>query len=72
METAEYTSTLCIQENGKPDMSHEENLDIVYTRSRNKLVEVPIQENDFIELGKIIDDIVAIIQKCRYPKPTKY
>jgi len=45
---------------------------IVYTRSRNKLVEVPIQEKDFIELKKIIDEVVAIIQKCHYPKPTKY
>ena len=34
---------------------------IVYTRSKNKLVEVPIQEKDFVELGKIIDEIVAII-----------
>lgn len=45
---------------------------IVYTRSKNKLVEVPIQEKDFVELKKIIDEIVAIIQKCHYPKPTKY
>jgi len=45
---------------------------IVYTRSKNKLVEVPIQGKDFIELEKIIDEIVVIIQKCRYPKPTKY
>jgi CRISPR-associated exonuclease Cas4 len=45
---------------------------IVYTRSKNKLVEMPIQEKDFVELGRIIDEVVAIIQKCRYPKPTKY
>ena len=45
---------------------------IVYTRSRNKLVEVPIHETDFIELSKIICEILDIIQKCRYPKPTKY
>jgi CRISPR-associated exonuclease Cas4 len=45
---------------------------IVYTRSRNKLVEVPLQEKNFVELEKIIDEIVAIIQKCRYPEPTKY
>ena len=42
---------------------------IVYTRSRNKLVEVPIQEKDFIELSKIIGEILDIIQECRYPKP---
>jgi len=45
---------------------------IVYTRSKNKLIEVPIKEKDLVELEKIIDEIVAIIQKCRYPKPTKY
>jgi CRISPR-associated exonuclease Cas4 len=45
---------------------------IVYTRSKNKLVEVPIQKKDFVKLEKIIDEIVEIIQKCRYPKPTKY
>ena len=44
---------------------------IVYTRSENKLVEVPIQEKDFVELEKTIGEILAVIQKCRYPKPTK-
>ncbi len=43
---------------------------IVYTRSKNKLVEIPIKEKNFIELGKIIDDMMNIIQKCRYPKST--
>ena len=43
---------------------------IVYTRSKNKLVEVPLKDKDFIELEKIIDDMTSIIQKCRYPKPT--
>ena len=43
---------------------------IIYTRSKNKLVEIPIKEKDFIELEKIIDDMTNIIQNCRYPKPT--
>jgi len=43
---------------------------IVYTRSKNKLVEVPIKDKDFIELEKIINDMINIIQYCRYPEPT--
>ena len=43
---------------------------IIYTRSKNKLIEVSIKDKDFIELEKIIDDMTSIIQKCRYPKPT--
>ena len=45
---------------------------IVYTRSRNKLVEVPIKEKDFKELKKTINDILDVIQRCRYPKPTRH
>lgn len=43
---------------------------IIYTRSKNKLVEVSIKDKDFIELEKIVDDMTNIIQNCRYPKPT--
>ena len=43
---------------------------IIYTRSKNKLVEVPIKDKDFIQLEKIVDDMTNIIQNCRYPKPT--
>jgi len=43
---------------------------IIYTRSKNKLVEVPIKEKDFNELEKIIDDMIRIINNCIYPKPT--
>lgn len=43
---------------------------IIYTRSKNKLVEVPLKDKDFIELEKIIDDMTSIIQNCRYPRPT--
>jgi CRISPR-associated exonuclease Cas4 len=45
---------------------------IIYTRSKNKLIEVPIHEKDFEELQKIISEILDIVQQCRYPKPTKY
>lgn len=45
---------------------------IVYTRSKNKLVEVPILEKDYTELEEIIGDLLDIIQKGRYPESTKY
>ena len=45
---------------------------IIYTRSKNKLIEVPIQEKDFKELDKIIKEILDVILKCRYPLPTKF
>ncbi|RLD42300.1 MAG: CRISPR-associated protein Cas4, partial [Bacteroidetes bacterium] len=45
---------------------------IVYMRSKNKLVKVPIQQKDFYELEKIVGNLLDIIQKCRYPKPTRY
>ncbi len=43
---------------------------IVYTRSNNRLVEVPISEKDFVELDKTIHEIMDVIQRCRYPRPT--
>jgi len=45
---------------------------IVYTRSRNKLIEVPINDQMYSELDKIINGLLDIIQKGIYPKPTKY
>jgi CRISPR-associated exonuclease Cas4 len=45
---------------------------IVYTRSRNKLIEVSINEQMYSELDKIISGLLDIIQKGVYPKPTKY
>ena len=45
---------------------------IVYTRSKNKLVEVPIQDKDFNKLDKIISGLLDVIIKCKYPKPTGY
>jgi len=45
---------------------------IIYTRSKNKLVEVPIEEKDFDELKSIVNGILKVIQECHYPKPTRY
>jgi len=45
---------------------------IVYTRSRNKLIEVLITEKMYAELDKIIIGLRDIIQKGLYPKPSKY
>jgi CRISPR-associated exonuclease Cas4 len=45
---------------------------IVYTRSRNKLVEVQIKDKDFYELEKILRELIGVIVKCKYPKPTRY
>ena len=43
---------------------------IVYTRSKNKLIEVSIKEKDYKELDKIIQEVVDVIYKCKYPKAT--
>ncbi|MBW1745766.1 MAG: CRISPR-associated protein Cas4 [Deltaproteobacteria bacterium] len=45
---------------------------IVYTRSRNKLIEVPITEKMYLELDIIISDLTDVVQKGIYPKPTRY
>jgi len=45
---------------------------IIYTRSRNKLIEIPIQHKEFDALREIIDDLLDVIVKCKYPKPTRY
>lgn len=44
---------------------------IVYTRSRNKLVEVPITGKMYDELDRITDDLFDVIHKGTYPKPTR-
>lgn len=43
---------------------------VVYTRSKNKLIEVEIKEKDFVELDKTINMIHEIITQNYYPKPT--
>ncbi len=45
---------------------------IVYTRSRNKLVEVTITDKMYGELDAIVSDLFSVIQKGIYPNPTKY
>ena len=45
---------------------------IVYTRSRNKLIEVSITEQMYAELDEIISALLNIIQKGVYPEATKY
>jgi len=43
---------------------------IVYTRSRNKLIEIGIELKDVEKLNKIIEEILLIIQKGYFPKKT--
>jgi len=43
---------------------------IVYTRTRNKLVEIEFLENDYEFFKNLIQDILIIIQKGFYPKKT--
>lgn len=45
---------------------------IIYTRSKNKLVEVPIAENDYTRLKEITSEIQDVIKTGKYPKPTAY
>jgi len=45
---------------------------VVYTRSKNKLVEIELKKADFTKLGNMVRKIVAIIYKCHYPAPTRY
>jgi CRISPR-associated exonuclease Cas4 len=64
-----YCYAVLIEENFKKPV-HKGYL--VYTRSKNKLVEVPVKEQD---KGMIYDSIAAIrhiIEENHYPKATKY
>jgi CRISPR-associated exonuclease Cas4 len=45
---------------------------IVYTRSQNKMIEVPITEHMLEDLKKIVLQILDVIQKGIYPEPTRY
>jgi len=44
---------------------------VVYTRSKNKLLEVDITPDDFCELKMILENIALIIRDCNYPNATK-
>ena len=45
---------------------------IVYARSNNKLVEIPLTDKVYGELQNIIDTLAKIITTGFYPSPTKY
>jgi len=45
---------------------------VCYVRSRHKVKEMPFCQKDFDEALRIIDEILAIIQRGFYPKKTKY
>ena len=45
---------------------------LVYTRSKNKLVEVEIEEETKKTVKKSIEEIYKIVEKNFYPKATKY
>ncbi|TXK33289.1 CRISPR-associated protein Cas4 [Pontibacter qinzhouensis] len=45
---------------------------LVYTRSQNKLVEVPILETDKKEVENCVKQIYHIIEENHFPKATKY
>jgi CRISPR-associated exonuclease Cas4 len=45
---------------------------LVYTRSKNKVIEVPITQEDTNRVKNAAEDIFEIIDKNRYPKATKY
>ncbi|GAB6094239.1 CRISPR-associated protein Cas4 [Desulfatiferula olefinivorans] len=43
---------------------------IVYTRSKNKLIEVQLTSQDYKELELTLSEISDVINYCRYPKAT--
>jgi CRISPR-associated exonuclease Cas4 len=45
---------------------------IVYTRSRNKLIQVPITEQMFSQLDQTTSEFLEIAGKGVYPRSTKY
>lgn len=45
---------------------------LVYTRSSNKFVEIEISEEGKRKIQDIIEDILGVIERCKFPKATKY
>ena len=45
---------------------------IIYTRSKNKLIEIQVLEQDKNKVKEAINNVLIIIKKNRYPKATKY
>lgn len=44
---------------------------IIYTRSKNKLIEVPVKQNDIEKVKQAALEIQAILVKNKYPRATK-
>jgi len=68
-KTQLYCYAILIEENfnKKVDKGY-----LVYIRSKNKLLEVPIKDTDKAKVIKAIDEIKEIIGKNKYPKATRY
>lgn len=45
---------------------------LVYTRSKNKLVEVPISPDNTNAVRKVAESIKSVLMQNKYPKATKY
>ena len=45
---------------------------LCYTRSNNKVIDIPFKKSDFEKAVKFVSEIIEIIQKGYYPKETKY
>ncbi len=45
---------------------------LVYTRSKDKLVEIEIKKEYFIEVNSVLQEIINIVGKGYYPKGTSY
>lgn len=44
---------------------------LVYTRSRHKLIEIPITDKDKLKIKESMQEMLSIIQKNKFPKATK-
>ena len=44
---------------------------IVYTRSKNKLIEVPVKSSDIDKVKKAVSEIQDILQNNKFPRSTK-
>jgi CRISPR-associated exonuclease Cas4 len=45
---------------------------IIYTRSKNKLIELRFSESDFQQIARITEEMLRIIQRGFFPKKTRY
>jgi CRISPR-associated protein Cas5h len=68
MKTAEYTDALCIQENGEPDMAHEENL---YTHMVIDQMPVHMKKEKHVDKKKTKGDpgrVIHTVKRVLYEK----